>query len=77
MLSPYLIDWSVLYNDDNVMKKIYSFNRFKYHEKNALCIEKLNEKVETRDIILHSRLVIVKSNNSKDAANTSIDDAKE
>jgi len=58
------------------MKKIYSFDRFEYHEKNALCIEKLNEKIGTRDMILHSRLAIVKFNNSKNVANTSIDDAK-
>lgn len=59
------------------MKKIWSSNRFEYHQKNALCIEKLNEKTGARDMILHSRLAIVKSNNPKNAANTSIDDAKE
>ena len=59
------------------MKKIYSFDRFEYHEKNALCIEKLNEKAKTRNMILHSRLATIKSNNPKNVANTSIDNAKE
>lgn len=70
----YAIIWNAFHNDgESVIKKIYISDHFDYYQKNVLCIEKLNKKTETLDLILHNRLAIVKSNNSKDVVDLSID----
>ena len=61
----YTMIWAVYYDDEKIMNRIMISSSLNYYKINAFFIQKIIEKVKKRDILMHSRFVIVGFNSFK------------
>ena len=59
------------------MNKVMISSSFDYYEINALFIQKIIEKIEKRDILIHSRSVTVKFNFFKNFISTALKESED